>query len=288
MKFDNDFPSHVIVSPVKSKFVYLRCHAKVEGNNFLHPEKFEEIFKLIICFILLFTLFVTLVDSSVLKQFLSTTPFNHFDYGNVHGFGSGLDDGDDDGSIEELNRHKSHNKQSRTHFNDLIADDDHPVAPSLYGVENEEPDDEDYDDDDGIDEDDGNSLLSLHKIHSQTRFQRSAQSFRSGPETTHHHQLMRHPKRFSNQQQQQQQQMPPSFQIDYTWYRNGELLLATTSTNMTRNGFQLNPNGTLRIQYSNHTSGIYRCLANETRYGIGATLSNNVIVNVASKLILFV
>lgn len=59
------------------------------------------------------------------------------------------------------------------------------------------------------------------------------------------------------------------------------MLLATTFNNLTTNGFRLNPNGTLRIQHSSQAPGVYRCLANETRFGIGATLSNNVIVSTA-------
>ncbi|XP_063704517.1 uncharacterized protein LOC134833940 [Culicoides brevitarsis] len=69
--------------------------------------------------------------------------------------------------------------------------------------------------------------------------------------------------------------------LEYVWYRNGEPLLTTSDSTLTLNGFRLSPNGTLRIQYSNLTSGVYRCMVNETRCGIGAVLSKNVLVKVA-------
>uniref|UniRef100_W4VR48 Putative neural cell adhesion molecule l1 n=1 Tax=Corethrella appendiculata TaxID=1370023 RepID=W4VR48_9DIPT len=73
--------------------------------------------------------------------------------------------------------------------------------------------------------------------------------------------------------------------IQYTWYRNGAKFMTTAFQNsnpqQSLNGFRLFNNGTLRIQYSNMTSGVYRCLANETRYGKGAILSTQCIVNVS-------
>ena len=74
--------------------------------------------------------------------------------------------------------------------------------------------------------------------------------------------------------------------LEYTWYRNGEILLRTSDNLTNSTGFKLTPSGTLKILYSNMTSGIYRCLANETKCNIGAVLSKHVVVKVASMYLM--
>jgi hypothetical protein len=76
----------------------------------------------------------------------------------------------------------------------------------------------------------------------------------------------------------------PQPNVEYTWFRNNEKLLTTSELQHQTNGFRLFSNGTLKILYTNHTAGSYRCLANETRYGVGIVLSRETTVDVASTL----
>uniref|UniRef100_A0A6B2EER7 Putative neural cell adhesion molecule l1 n=1 Tax=Phlebotomus kandelakii TaxID=1109342 RepID=A0A6B2EER7_9DIPT len=57
----------------------------------------------------------------------------------------------------------------------------------------------------------------------------------------------------------------PSF--SYTWYRNGQPLVEENHI------FRIFPNGTLKVFYSDHANGIYRCLVNDTKSIYGAIIS---------------
>ncbi|XP_059611171.1 uncharacterized protein LOC132258084 [Phlebotomus argentipes] len=57
----------------------------------------------------------------------------------------------------------------------------------------------------------------------------------------------------------------PSF--SYTWYRNGEPVVEENHI------FRIFPNGTLKIFYSDHANGNYRCLVNDTKSIYGAIIS---------------
>lgn len=68
--------------------------------------------------------------------------------------------------------------------------------------------------------------------------------------------------------------------IIYRWYKDGELIQENK-----RNEYEFYPNGTLRIEYSANVSGEYRCLANATKPGIGAVLSQRCLVETTGKRI---
>lgn len=104
------------------------------------------------------------------------------------------DPDDDDTLFDPIphNRRVNNNlhKQSRTHFNELKADDDHHYSSGANGVDDDEM--EEYDEDEDNSNGPDHSLLALQQIRAHTRFKRASAST--------HHRLLRHANRFANHQ----------------------------------------------------------------------------------------
>jgi hypothetical protein len=148
------------------------------------------------------------------------------------------------GNETEEERKQRIEARYRQEFNKLRADDDPSPFRDKHGnIVMEEPADEDDNDEDG------------EADLANFRFRRAAK--RADKEAQPH--------------------------VEYTWFRNDVKLLSTAEPSHQPNGFRLFANGTLRIQYSDQTAAGYRCLANETKFGVGSVLSREIAVDVASK-----
>lgn len=73
----------------------------------------------------------------------------------------------------------------------------------------------------------------------------------------------------------------------FEWLKDGERILATTDGSQSANGFTLLPNGTLKFQASNLTSGEYRCRVKYAdksgKFVIGPIMSQATVVDIASE-----
>lgn len=76
-------------------------------------------------------------------------------------------------------------------------------------------------------------------------------------------------------------------QLSFEWLRDGEKLISSTNDNqvITLEGFTLFPNGTLKLQPTNLTSGEYRCKAKyvSAKFVIGPIISTATVVEAPSE-----